>query len=200
MKDHCFVVCLMDIGRGKVPEILMGAVIVVMIYVSADLIPTGVFIGITPHDMDLLLFDGTEEPLRNGIIRRSSHPCIREISSHEGEEFLGDKRGIGRSSFRPELGKNVMSFLYPLVFQSHGIEVLYVGGIDRGEYVVSNDIPGEKINEDDEIPPDMIDKQFCPVAPPHEISSPDIVFRFLQRRWSPLVGFYHVEGFEVMIH
>jgi len=190
----------MDIGRGKVPEILMGPVIVVLIYVGADFIPAGVFIGITSYDVDFLLFDGTEESLGNGIISGSSDPCIGEISAHEIEEFLGNQGSIGRSPIRPEFGKDIMSFLYPLVFQSHGIEGLYVGGVDGGEYVIGNDIPGEKIDKDDEVPPDMVDEQFCPVAPPHEVSSPDIVSRFLQRRWSSLVGFYHVEGFEVMIH
>ncbi len=55
---------------------------------------------------------------------------------------------------------------YTLVFQSHGIEVLHMGGIDGGMNVIPDYISGKEIDEDDEVPPDMVDREFRPVAAP----------------------------------
>jgi hypothetical protein len=45
---------------------------------------------------------------------------------------------------------------------------------------VTDNIPGEEIDEDDKIPADMVDKELCPVATPHEILLPNTVFGFLE--------------------
>ena len=62
----------MDHGRGKIPEALMRSFSIIGGGISADLIPGRMFIGITSHDINLFLFGGAEEPLRQGII---GGPC-----------------------------------------------------------------------------------------------------------------------------
>ena len=47
-----------------------------------------------------------------------------------------------------------------------------MGGIDRGVDIESDDKPGEEIDEDDEVPADMVDEELCPVTSPHEVSLP----------------------------
>lgn len=54
-----------------------------------------------------------------------------------------------------------------------------MGGIDGGMDIVANDGAGEEIDEDNEVPPDMVDEQFRPVTSPHEVSLPYAVFGFL---------------------
>ncbi len=54
-----------------------------------------------------------------------------------------------------------------------------MGGIDGGMNVIPDYISGKEIDEDDEVPPDMVDKEFRPVAAPHEISLPYMVAGFL---------------------
>jgi hypothetical protein len=54
-----------------------------------------------------------------------------------------------------------------------------MGGIDGGMDIITNDGAGEEIDEDNEIPADMVDEQFCPVAAPHEVLLPYAVFGFL---------------------
>ena len=62
-----------------------------------------------------------------------------------------------------------------------------MGSINGGMNVIPDDKPGEEIDEDDEVPPDIVDEQFRPVAAPHEISLPYVVAGFLQGRWSSLI-------------
>ena len=50
-----------------------------------------------------------------------------------------------------------------------------MGGIDGGMDIIPDDEPGEEINEDDKIPADMVDEEFCPVTSPHEIFLPNVV-------------------------
>ena len=91
------VVCLMDIAGGKIPEALMGSFSIIETDISADLIPGRLFIGIAADNIDLLLFGGTEEPLRQRIVRGPSHPCIAQIRPHgdtRSMRVLFPRRGV----------------------------------------------------------------------------------------------------------
>ena len=74
MKEKWVVVQVMDHGRGKIPQTLVGPLGVVGVYVSADFISGRLFIGIAADDVDLLLFNGAEESFCEGIIGGSSVP------------------------------------------------------------------------------------------------------------------------------
>ncbi len=54
-----------------------------------------------------------------------------------------------------------------------------MGGVDGGVNVVSDKKTGKEIDEDDEVPADMVDAEFCPVASPHEILLPNAIAGFL---------------------
>lgn len=78
----------MYVLRGEVPQALMRSLRVVMIDISADLIPGGYLVGIAADNMDPLLLDRSEEPFRQGIVGGPSHPGIGEIGAHKGKELL----------------------------------------------------------------------------------------------------------------
>jgi hypothetical protein len=152
------VVCLMDMTGGKIPEALMGSFGIVETDISADLIPSRLFIGIAADNINILLFGGAEEPLRQRIICGSSHTCIAQIRPHEREELLRHPGGVGRSPVCPQFRRYV-PLLYRLSFQCCHIDMLHMGGIDRGIDILGDQIPGEEIDNDNEIPSCMVDKQ-----------------------------------------
>ena len=64
----------MDTGRGEIPKILMGPAIIVMVYIGTNFMAARILVRITPYEVNLLLFDDTEESFGDGVITRSSHP------------------------------------------------------------------------------------------------------------------------------
>ena len=75
-------------NRGKVPETLMRPFLVIKIDVPAELMPGRMFIGITSDDVDLFLFDASEEPLGKGVVGASSDSGKAQVCPHEGKELL----------------------------------------------------------------------------------------------------------------
>lgn len=100
------------------------------------------------------------------------------LPPYEGEELLCHPGGVGRAPVCPQF-RQYACVRYALVFQSRGVEVLDMGGVDGGVNVVSDKKTGKEIDEDDEVPADMVDDEFCPVASPHEILLPNAIAGFL---------------------
>ena len=155
----------MDKSRGEVPKALVGPFGIVEGSISADLILGRILIRITSPNVDFFLFGSTEKSLRKGVVGGSSYPGKACIGPHEGEELFRYPGGVGRAPVCPQF-RQYACVRYALAFQSHGIEVLHMGGIDRRVDFVPDDKPGEEIDEDDEVPADMVDEQFCPVLSP----------------------------------
>lgn len=156
----------------------MGPFGIVGVDICADFRAARVFIRITAHNMNLLLLYGAEESFGYRVVRWPSHSGITYVCPHEGEELLCHPGGVGRAPVCPQF-RQYACVRYALVFQSRGVEVLDMGGVDGGVNVVSDKKTGKEIDEDDEVPADMVDAEFCPVASPHEILLPNAIAGFL---------------------
>lgn len=156
----------------------MGPFGIVGVDICADFRVARVFIRIAAHNMNLLLLYGAEESFGYSVVRWPSYPGIAYICPNEGEELFRHPRGVRRAPVCPQF-RQYACVRYTLVFQSHSEEVLDMGSIDGGVNVVGDNKTGEEIDEDDKVPADMVDEEFCPVASPHEILLPNAIAWFL---------------------
>lgn len=92
----------MGIRWGEIHQGLMRAVRVVIGDIPAKFLQGGVFIGITPYQVNLLLLDGPIKPFGDGIVRRATDPGKGELSPKALKKLLSYPRGIGRSLINPQ--------------------------------------------------------------------------------------------------
>lgn len=86
----------MDIRQSEIHQGLVRALGVVIGDISAKFLTGGLFIGIIPYQVNLLLLDGLIKPFGDGIVRGAMDPGKGEISPKAFKELVGHLGGIGR--------------------------------------------------------------------------------------------------------
>lgn len=135
----------MNSTRGEVHQRLMRTIGVVVVNISADLLPCRLLVWIVSHQVDLLLLDGSVESLGDGVVRGASDSCKGEFRPDDFKKLFGDPCGVWRSLVHSKLGFSLRLKQNPLGQQSLAVDSLHMRGVDRRNNIKSNDQTREKI-------------------------------------------------------